>query len=96
MSSVEYLQWPNPKDPGADRIYTVTWEDLRSGEIIVQSDWIIPDGVTATLETFNNSVTQLKIAGGTDGETYDFVNTITTNQDANTIPRTIRLKVKNR
>lgn len=93
---MSYLEWPNEKDPGADRIYTVTWKDLRSGEIIVASEWTIPDGLTATLETFNDSVTQLKIGGGIAGVTYELVNKIITNQDANTIPRTIRLKVKNR
>lgn len=93
---MSYLEWPNEKDPDSDRAYTVTWEDLRSGEVIVGSDWDVPEGITGTLESFTDNVTHIKLAGGIDGKTYPLVNTITTNQEANTISRTIRLKVKNR
>lgn len=93
---MSYLEWPNPKDPESDRTYTVTWDDLRSGEIIVSSSWgDAPEGLTIGTTSFNDTVTSVKLAGGISGETYDLVNTITTNQ-GNTIPRTIRLKVKDR
>lgn len=92
---MSYLEWPNPKDPDSARSYTVTWLDLRSGEVITNSDWIVPDGLTGTLESFTDSVTHIKLADGVNDETYELINTITTNQ-LNTISRTIRLKVKDR
>lgn len=92
---MSYLEWPNPKDPDSDRGYTVTWEDLRSGETITASAWDGPPELTLTELSFNDSVTSLKIGGGEDGKTYELINTITTSAP-NTIQRTIRLKVKDR
>ena len=92
---MSYLEWPNAKDPDSARGYTVTWEDLRSGEVITASVWIVPAELTGTLESFTDDVTHIKLAGGVSGETYELINTITTNQ-VNEISRTIRLKVKDR
>ena len=69
------------KAPGETLDYTRYWTDwLVSGETISTSTWVVPTGLTSTLNTFDDTATTIKLAGGTANYAYVVTNTITTNQ----------------
>ena len=71
-----------PKDPDSNIDYGVNWSSwLQDGEIIVASEWIVPDGLIGGFESFSDSNAAIFLTGGTVGITYTLTNRITTNQN---------------
>jgi len=71
----------DPKDPDAFIDYNIDWSkwlDAVTGDIITNSVWIVPVGLTKDNDSFTNSQTTVWLSGGVLGVTYNLVNRITT------------------
>ncbi len=96
------------KDPSAELVYTVNWasEDGTNdggssdtgwlqGDTIATSTWIVPDGLTAGVESKTTTQAAIKLSGGTVGQTYTVVNRITTASSPQLIDdRSIVIKIR--
>lgn len=83
------------KDPNAKKPYGVAWGTwLVSGDTIVTSEWIVPDGLTGESESATDTQATIWLSGGTDGVDYEVTNRITTVQGM-IDDRTIRIKCRN-
>lgn len=73
---------PYTKDPEAIRIYSIDWSDylegLAEGAVITDSEWSVPDGLTAESESTANTFTTIKLSGGVVNTDYTIYNTVTT------------------
>lgn len=84
------------KDPNETAWVTMDWtRRLTSGITISTSAWSIPSGVTSSTDVVvsGNLKTSILIAGGTAGQDYECVNTVTTS-DGQTLQRTGILAVR--
>lgn len=86
------------KDPNAVLDYGFDWSDwLQSGETIVTSTWINPDGITINSSSSLSESTVAWISGGTAGKTYRLTNrVVTSNSPARTEDRTLTIEVQER
>lgn len=85
------------KDPDAELDYSVDWTAFLDNEIIVASTWSVPTGIVKITESFTTTGTVIWLSGGSLGQTYSLVNSITTDstpprKDDRTI--TIRIEQK--
>ncbi len=90
------------KDPDERLDYQVDWlgSRFKPGELYGLSDtisnslWIVPAGITSEAETLDPAgVSTIWLSGGTDGDTYEIVNRITT-AAGRVFDRTVELPVK--
>lgn len=83
------------KDPDAVLDYVIDWGDewLETGDEIKTSTWTVPAGITKDSTSNTPTTTTIWLSGGTDGETYDLVNHIITD-DGREDDRTITIKVR--
>ena len=72
------LKWPVPKDPNATKDYEVDWSDWLGGDTISASSWTLPAGITQQSAAFTSTTTTIFLSGGTEGNTYQLLNRITT------------------
>jgi len=81
---VRYIEW-------AERLITVT----GATDPIATSTWTGQTGITITNTTFDavNGTTQALFSGGTAGQTYKIINTITTT-GGQTLAQTFEFRVK--
>lgn len=90
------LRWPYAKDPQSSKKYTVEWQEfLDDGEIIAESSWTVPEGITSTGNGHTSDATFIQLAGGEAGNVYLINNHITTSF-GNTVNRDIILAVEER
>ena len=88
------------KDPDATRNFGVDWSDNldtdNTGLELVTSEWVIPADLTNTKESFDSDtgITQVWLAGGTEGQTYEVVNRVTFTDGGD--DRTIFIKIEER
>ncbi len=70
------------KDPNSTRKFTIKWArwllSQGSGEVIANSEWIVPEGLNKLSEGFDTVSATIWISGGTDGAIYRVINRITT------------------
>ena len=66
------------KDPDAKLDYGFDWVDWLDGDTINGSTWSVPDGLTEVSKNYTNTITAVWLEGGTLGEVYKVVNSITT------------------
>lgn len=52
---------------------------LQTSEVVQSSSWSVPTGLTAITNTFDDEITTIWLSGGTINNTYEVVNTVTTN-----------------
>lgn len=83
------------KDPDANLDYGFLWGKWLGTDTIVQSTWIVPDGLTSINSTFTSNTTIVWVSGGILGQTYTITNRITT-AAGRTDDRSITLYIKNR
>jgi hypothetical protein len=85
------------KDPEATLDYGFDWGPWLQADTIATSNWSADAGITLVpaSDTFTDTTTAVFISGGTAGQSYDVINTITTN-GSRTDERTITIKVRNR
>lgn len=87
----------SPKDPNDVSDWPVNWASwLQDGEVIVDSEWIVPDGIEVETETFTNTTATIWLSGGVAGASYRLTNRITTNSTpiARVKDKTITIRVK--
>lgn len=68
------------KDPDSTLDYTFDWGEkwLETGDTIATSAWVVPAGLTSTLETNTLTTATIWLAGGALYERYTVTNQITT------------------
>jgi len=66
------------KTPAEQKIYGIDWTTKIHPATITDSDWDIPDGITAMSHNFAEQLTLVKLDGGTLTEDYTLTNTIVT------------------
>lgn len=78
-------EWKIPtiaKDPSAVLDYGFNWDAnnwlANISDTIATSVWAVPDGITQDSETETATTTTIWLSGGTLGQQYTIVNTITT------------------
>lgn len=81
------------KDASDVLSYTMNWAStLATSETISTSVMTPATGLTKDSESNTTTAATIWVSGGTDGTSYEVVNTITTNQ-GRTYQRTFRVKV---
>lgn len=91
MAQLDILE---PKDPHAVVDYRIDWSRwLRNGDIVLTSEWAVPDGIEMDSESNDTTSTTIWLSGGTAGTNYQLTNRITTAQ-GRTQDRTITIRVK--
>lgn len=87
---------PFTKDPDAVLDYRVDWSRwLADGDIIMDSEFIAPDGITLDADAHDTTSATCWLSGGTAGQFYNVVNRITT-ASGRTDDRTLRIWVQQR
>jgi hypothetical protein len=94
------LRWPS-KDPDDVLDYQIDWlGDANDpgplyglGDAISDSAWTVPAGISKESDTFDDGSVTIWLSGGTAGETYEFLNRITTD-DGRVLDQTVKIKVK--
>lgn len=72
------LKWP-PKDPDELLDYKVDWSKRLGSDTITASAWPDPPvGISVVQESYAPKNTTIWLSGGELGQTYTFVNRITT------------------
>jgi len=68
-----------PKHPDSAKWYFLEWsaEELQNAAI-TNSSWILPSGITLDGESISGYRAGVRLRGGTQGQTYEIVNQITT------------------
>jgi hypothetical protein len=70
------------KDPESTRKYTIDWTrwlaSQTPGEVIAESDWLVPEGLTLLDEQAETHKTIIWLSGGTLGATYSVINRVIT------------------
>lgn len=83
------------KDPNATLDYSINWEDWLAGDTITVSNWSATAGITI-VNNFNTATsTSVWLSGGSIGNSYSTVNTITT-ATGRTDERTLTINVVNK
>lgn len=84
------------KDPDAELEYGFDWSDWLVGDdTIVDSSWAVGAGVTKESDSFTTTASVVRVSGGTAGQKYDLINTVTT-ADGLIVVRTLTLPVEQR
>ena len=86
------LCWPKA-DPGDELDYALDWTLwLSAGEIITSSEWIVPNNLTASNDSFSTTKTIVWLTGGVQPEVLVVKNRITTS-DGRTVIKSVLLPV---
>lgn len=88
------MNWP-PKDPADVLDYEIRWKAALDGDTIATSSWQVPAGITSNSNDKTADRTSIWLSGGTAGQKYQLVNTITT-AAGRTIQRTISIEIRQR
>ena len=94
------LRWPH-KDPDEVLDYRGDWVGTTykpgplfgSGDTISNSLWVVPAGLSKESDTHDGGSVTIWLSGGTDGETYELLNRITT-AEGRVLDQTFELPVK--
>lgn len=89
------LTWPF-KDPDELLDYTLDWSGRLAGDdTIATSVWTVPSGITNEDEEKTGTSTTLWLSGGTEGQSYSFLNRVTT-AGGRIMDQTVTLKLKSK
>ncbi len=97
---MSFLKWPF-KDPDEVLDYRIDWLGTSSdpgplfgsADIISNSLWVVPAGITSETETNDSGSVTIWLSGGTVGTTYEILNRITT-ADGRVFDQTVKLAIK--
>ncbi len=63
------------KDPEAVSDYSIDWSTwLQDGDVLAESEWTIPSGVTKVTDSFSDTAVLIRVSGGTVGTSYQLTN----------------------
>jgi hypothetical protein len=84
------------KTPLANLDYTVDWGDWLDGlnDAIVESNWVIPDGILLSAATSDTRTATGWLTGGEVGQDYLIINQITT-ADGRMTEKSFTVRVRN-
>lgn len=68
----------NEKSPPEISDWSIDWSDRIGADTIATSVWSVGTGLTKTTDSKTDTVTTVWLSGGTSGNRYRLVNTITT------------------
>lgn len=86
--------WEEPKDPDELLDYDLDWSGrLDDGDSITDSEWTVPDGLTAGPTSMSQTATKIWLSGGTLGENYTLLNRITT-AEGRILDQSAKLRVR--
>jgi len=69
-----------PKHPDSSKWYWLQWPaDELQKAVITSSNWTVPDGLMLDMKMESGYRVGLRLSGGVDGEDYEIVNQIQTN-----------------
>lgn len=84
------------KDPAAVLDYSMDWTNwLESDELVVDSTWLTPAGISAPNDSNTTKICTVWLAGGVVGREYNITNLISTTHGRQD-ERSFRIRVKNR
>lgn len=83
-------------DPNASDIYRWNWLDWLDGETISAQSIVADAGITATLVTLGSTYVDVRISGGTAGQTYGVAVRVTSTPNARIQDRTVKFSVRER
>jgi hypothetical protein len=86
------LAWPT-KDPDEDKDYEVDWSDRILNDVIVESEFDVPAGLTKGITSFTASTTTVWLSEGAEGTTYSVVNRIRTEAGRREV-QSVKLKIQ--
>jgi hypothetical protein len=87
--------WPS-KDPDETLDYAIDWSDrLPIEDLIAQSIWTVPAGLTETRSEFAGQQSVVWLSGGSESQSCSLTNTITTAQ-GRVLQQTVRIRIKSR
>lgn len=76
---------PVRKDPRTVEDFGINWSSRVGSLTITASEWVAPDGIDIIDDSFTNTTTTAEFSGGTDGEDYEALNTVTLSNDQTAI-----------
>ena len=86
-----------PHDPNASDVYRWNWLDWLDGETISGTPVIVADsGITAALITTGSTYVDVRISGGTAGQTHGVTVRVTSTPNARIQDRTVKFAVRER
>jgi hypothetical protein len=89
------LTWPN-KDPDEVLDYALDWSERLGTDTIASSSWVDPPtGIVIDSNAFDPTSTLLWLSGGTDGESYTFINRVVT-AGGRTMDQSVKIRCKTR
>jgi len=67
------------KNPNSKLDYSLNWDDWLGANTITASSWApsVPVGLTEHSDGFAGDVTTVRVSGGTSGQNYKLINSIT-------------------
>lgn len=81
------------KEPTDVTDYEIDWSDwLPTGVSIATSTWTVPAGITKVTDSDTDTTTLIRLSGGTWGETYELINTITAGSETESRSLLIRIQ----
>jgi len=83
------------KDPDATLDYKADWTLWLKDDIINQSSWIVPAGLTKEAEAVDNTTATVWLSGGTLGQKYEVINRIITTA-GRTDDRTLTIRIRHK
>jgi hypothetical protein len=83
-----------PKDPDDTLEYGADWSGFfAAGEVISQSEWIMPAGLSKSGEDVSGTNTKLLISGGEGGKLYVVTNRVSTSRGQR-VDRSFKLQIR--
>ena len=83
-------------DPNASDIYRWNWLDWLDGETISAQSIVAEAGITAALVTLGSTYVDIRISGGTAGQSYGVTSRVTSTPNGRIQDRTVNFAVRER
>lgn len=97
MKTITWNPWITlPHDPNASDIYRWNWLDWLNGETISAQSIVVDAGITAALVTLGATYVDIRISGGTAGQTYGVTSRVTSSPNGRIQDRTVKFAVRER
>jgi hypothetical protein len=83
-----------PKHPDSTKWYWIEWSaDELQNAAVTASSWDLPAGISMDQQSLSGYRAGVRLSGGTDGEKYEVVNTISTDA-GETLHETLLIRIR--